>query len=144
MDVSVTSIASYLPSATEHDDSPFAGTTTNASRLTLTPLQEATISKEQAEVQLEDAENRNIVWGGEPPLERQIDEDADAESEDDLGYVQNMDGIYMPNVPIGIRGDGGVIEPLPPAGETLDEAQFGGVSERVPTRLQEIVSMNTK
>jgi hypothetical protein len=88
--------------------------------MTLTPLQEVNLSKQQAEVQIKDATKRNVVWA----------------AEDDPDYIRLENG--MP-VPIGIRGQEGLIKALP-IQASVGEAQYGGVSERVPTKLQEMVS----
>jgi meiosis-specific protein HOP1 len=103
--------------------------------MTLTPLQAVNLSKKQAEVQIEDATNRNVVWAAEGDVE--VDADAEAENGIPLG-----DGTYKPidttPVPIGIRGQEGVIKALP-FHACAEETQYAGVPERVPTRLQEMV-----
>ncbi|KAF8809119.1 hypothetical protein BYT27DRAFT_7095073 [Phlegmacium glaucopus] len=145
VNLSVTSIASFLPSSTEQDDLAFTGTTTypNA-RPTLSPIQEATFCKQQAEKQREDAETRNIVWSGENSLE--LDDLADADCDDDPDYIRLPDGRYQEinaMSPIGIRNKDGDIEAIYTVPEQSSEAQFGGFSEKVPMRLQDIVSLST-
>jgi len=106
--------------------------------MTLTPLQGANLSKQQVEKQLEDAGKRNVVWSAD----RDVDQcDLDAEGEDDPGYVLQADGIYEVDpipVPIGIRGKEGIINPISDKSD-MEEAQYRGVSEHVPSKLQEVV-----
>ncbi|KAJ7481133.1 HORMA domain-containing protein [Mycena galericulata] len=128
VNLSVASIATYLPSSTENEHATFTGTTTRpASAPTLTPVQEASIRAEQAAKQSKDAELRNVVWSADE------DADLDAVGEDDPDYVRTPDGTY---VPIGMRNEVGVIEPLPV--DLQEEAHFGGVSQTVPTRLDDL------
>ena len=139
VNLTVTSITSFLPSSTEHDNDVFGGTVAHAGRMTLTPLQGAHLSKQQAEKQLEDAGKRDVVWSAD----RDVDPcDPDAEGEDDPDYVLQADGTYVEvdptPVPIGIRGKGGIINPIPDKSD-MEEAQYGGVSEHVPSKLQEMV-----
>jgi len=119
----------------------FTGTTTHPNaRPTLSPVQEATFCKQQAEKQREDAEARNIVWSGENGLE--LDDLADADCDDDPDYIRLPDGRYQEinaMSPIGIRNKDGNIEVIADTIPELSEAQFGGFSENVPLRLQDIV-----
>lgn len=131
------SITPYLPPSTDYDNGTLGGTVAHAGRMTLTPLQEVNLSKKLAEVQIEDATNRNVVWIADGDVEG----DADAEAVDDPDYIRLEDGTYKAidrtPVPIGIRGQEGVIKALPT--QASAEAQYGGVPERVPTKLQEMV-----
>jgi meiosis-specific protein len=149
VDVSITSIATYLPSSTEHDDAAFAGTTFRQPLApSLTPVQEASLRIQQAEKQSRDADERNIAWSGEDAVQLH---DIDGEGEDDPEYVRLPDGTYErvkfhdPGVdnmaPIGLRNENGAIEPLTFSMQVDSEAHFGGVSEPVPTRLQELVRL---
>lgn len=143
VNLSIASIATYLPSSTEHDHGIFAGTTVRGSTVpTLTPLEEASFCAHQAEKQREDADNRNIVWSADADLELHDD---DAEGEDDPEYIRGPDGRYkaigleremQQFAPIGLRNKEGDIEKLPFAPD--GEAQFVGICENVPTRLKEI------
>ncbi|KDR73549.1 hypothetical protein GALMADRAFT_617548 [Galerina marginata CBS 339.88] len=136
--LSVTSIASYLPSSTEHDNATFSGTTIHPGRPTLTPLQEAANCKNQADKQLVDAEHRNHVW----PVDDSAELDADAEGDDDDEYVKHPDGHYVKIdsiSPIGVRNKSGYIEALPVDEQTV-EAHFSGLCEDVPRHLHEIVA----
>lgn len=140
VNLSVTSIASFLPSSTGQDE-VFAGLTPyTGARPTLSPIQEATFCKQQADRQREDAETRNVVWSGENSLEL---DDLDGECEDDPDYVRLPDGRYEKidaMSPIGIRNKDGNIEAIAcTVPEQPSEAQFGGFSENVPIRLQDIV-----
>jgi hypothetical protein len=174
VNVGIQSIAAYLPS-TEDNDAAFTGTTTGAAAPSLTPLEEANHRAQQAEIQAKDAFERNVVWDAEHGLG---EGDADAEGEDDPDYVGgvfvggggkgvNDSGVEI-LVPIGIRNEEGVIEPLvlserdgddeltQKAGKTgsgegggvgvnmdvddaSQEAHFGGSSEYVPPRAGALV-----
>ncbi|KAJ6490669.1 HORMA domain-containing protein [Mycena vitilis] len=130
VNLSVASIATYLPSSTEHDNATFTGTTTrHVAPPPLTPIEEATVRAEQAAKQTKDAESRNVVWSADVAVEG---DDLDAEGDDDPEFTRNADGSY---VPIGVRNDDGVIEPIP---MDVEEAHFGGISQEVPTRLHEL------
>lgn len=142
--MSVTSIATYLPSSTQHNNVAFLGTT---SRLpvapTLTPIQEASLRAEQAAKQARDANERNVAWSVEEAIELT---DLDAEGEDDPDYhdpVRKFD-VQKPSLgvlaPLGLRNESGQIEPLVLPMD-VDETYFGGVSEAVPTRLNDLVSL---
>ncbi|RDB21131.1 Meiosis-specific protein HOP1 [Hypsizygus marmoreus] len=145
VNLSVTSIATYLPSSTQHNNIAFLGT---ASRLpippSLTPVQEASLRAQQAENQARDAVERNIAWSVEESVELT---DLDGEGEDDPDYVQLPDGSYEkigarnPDLavlaPAGVRNAVGEIEPLSDPMD-VDEAHFSGVLEAVPTRLNEL------
>ncbi|KAG5638989.1 hypothetical protein H0H81_008210 [Sphagnurus paluster] len=146
VNLSVTSIATYLPSSTQQNNATFGGTASrlpNAPRLT--PVQEATIRAAQAEQQLKDAQQRNIAWCGEEAVEDV--HDIDGEGEDDPDYIRLPDGSYqrvasdncaVTLAPIGIRNnETGVIEPLNGPMD-VEEAHFGGAPEVVPTRLHDL------
>ncbi|CAA7271513.1 unnamed protein product [Cyclocybe aegerita] len=138
--VSVTSIASYLPSSTEHDSAAFSGTVPHPGNHVLTPMQEASICKQQAERQQEDAERRNIAWAVEDSVK--LGDDVDAEGDDDPDYLRQPDGSYQRAdvvVPVGIRNKDGSIETLP-ADVQDEEVRYDGFVERVPTRLQEFAA----
>ncbi|KAJ7633058.1 HORMA domain-containing protein [Roridomyces roridus] len=130
VNLSVASIATYLPSSTEHENATFTGTVNGASAPSLTPVQEASIRSEQAAKQAQDAETRNVVWSADASVEG---DDADAEGEDDPDYTRGPDGTF---VPIGVRNEAGVIGPLPV--NLLEEAHFGGSTQPVPTRLDDV------
>ena len=123
-------------------DEIFAGTTPyTGARPTLSPIQEATLCKQQVDKQREDAETRNIVWSGESSIEL---DDLDADYDDDPDYIRLPDGSYEKiddaMSPIGIRNKDGNIEAMAyTVPEQSSEAQFGGFSENVPIRLQDIV-----
>ncbi|KAK0211239.1 HORMA domain-containing protein [Desarmillaria ectypa] len=144
VNVSVTSIATYLPSSTEHDNAPFTGTTTRCVKApSLSPAEEASLRMEQAAKQKEDAENRNIVWSAED-----VTREEDADGEDEADFVQQPDGTYVlagvtqqevKPVPIGLRTEGGCIEPIPAEMMPVDEEVFGGSTQIVPTRLNDML-----
>jgi hypothetical protein len=117
---------------------------------------------------MKDAVVRNVVWSVEGD-----EEDPDAEGEPDEGYVLTADGTYEKQtaigddlpVPIGFRNQEGMIVPIPleengdgqaryvtedetdavmdvdPVTQT--EALFEGMSEPVPTRVGELVSLHS-
>ncbi|KAF7337922.1 HORMA domain-containing protein [Mycena venus] len=130
VNLSIASIATYLPSSTENENAPFAGTTSRGPTApTLTPVEEAAVRAEQAAKQSKDAETRNVVWSADAGVEG---DDLDAEGDDDPDYFRNADGNF---VAIGVRNEEGIIEPIPMDAE---EKHFGGVSQTVPTRLHEL------
>ena len=134
MNLSVTSVASFLPSSsTEHDGAAFLGTTSLAASPATTPLEEARKRADQAAKQVADAEHRNIAWSTEDDI---ILTDEDAEGDDDHDYVKGPNGEYVKTDVslIGIRNAEGEIEPIPPIPDT-EEAHFDGITEEVPTRL---------
>ncbi|KAK1227809.1 hypothetical protein PQX77_009184 [Marasmius sp. AFHP31] len=139
VEVNVSSIATYLPSSTEHDNEPFAGLTSArpSTMPSVTPAEEETRRAEQNERQLEDAEKRNVVWSAEGIEVGDADGDYDLDPE----CVQPSP---PPNVPIGIRNAEGGIDPVPEHPEAtameVDEAQVYGVTQIIPTRLQEIMT----
>ncbi|KAK7038157.1 HORMA domain-containing protein [Favolaschia claudopus] len=131
VNLSVSSIATYLPSSTENDNATFTGTTSHGPIApSLTPVEEAAMRAEQVAKQNKDAETRNVVWSADACVDG--DTDLDADGEDDDAYAQDANGNL---VLIGVRNKEGVIERLP---NDLEEAQFGGISQAVPTRLQEL------
>ena len=148
VNISVTSIASFLPLSTEQDNLTFTGTACPNARPTLSPIQEDTFCKQQAEKQREDAETRNVVWSGENSLELHdldtvCNDDLDADCDDDPDYIRLPNGLYEKidaMFPIGVRNKDGKIEAITyTAPDQSSEAQFGGFSENVPIRLQDIV-----
>ncbi|KAG6853914.1 hypothetical protein C0991_012583 [Blastosporella zonata] len=151
VNLSVTSIATYLPSSTPHNNAVFGGTTLRPSVApNLTPAQEASVRDAQAEQQIMDAQIRTIAWSGDEAVELS---DADGDGEDDPDYMRLPDGSYKkiangtPGVlvPNGIRNNKtGEIEPLSrpmDVEEAPEEAHFAGVSEKLPTKLNELASV---
>jgi hypothetical protein len=172
--VSVASVTSYLPSSTEDNSAPFLGLSSGPQAVNneyqgqlRTPIQEATLRAQQIDMQMKDADERNIVWGMEEGL---CDQDPDGEN--GLDRVLCADGTFAPiNVhdsgvdiilPIGIRNDKGGIEPIPSAGKETGEknpenvgmndyinvdleveALFGGVSETAPNHVAKLVSLTS-
>ena len=165
VNINIASVAGYLPSSTEDNNAAFAGITPKPQGFqstipSLAPLQEATLRAYQVDVQMKDAEERNVVWGVDGD-----DDDRDAEGESDDGYILTADGTYEranPGVdhhaPIGLRNQDGHIVPMPLISDangrlagnlsanadsvSVPEAQFGGVSETVPSRVGELVSLS--
>ncbi|KAG6889831.1 hypothetical protein C0995_014308 [Termitomyces sp. Mi166 len=144
VNLSVTSIATYLPSSSSLNNATFGGTQLrSAGAPVLTPAQEAGLRVAQAEQQIVDAQTRRVAWSGDEAVEL---DDADGEGEDDPDYMRLPDGTYKkrvasdvpgPLVPSGIRNnETGTIEPL--CGPMDVEAHFAGVSEKVPTKLNEL------
>ncbi|KAJ7073983.1 HORMA domain-containing protein [Mycena amicta] len=135
VNLSVASIATYLPSSTENDHATFTGTVSRPSAPPpLTPVEEAAVRAEQAAKQMQDAEKRNVVWGADAAVEG---DDMDCPGDDEDSY----NGDFRWNaeegmVPIGIRNADGVIELIPQ--EMEPETHFGGTSQMIPTRLDEV------
>ncbi|KAG6868822.1 hypothetical protein C0993_009704 [Termitomyces sp. T159_Od127] len=145
INLSVTSIATYLPTNGSLNNSTFGGSTLRSVAVpALTPAQEAGLRAAQAEQQFTDALIRRIAWSGDQAVEL---DDVDGEGEDDPDYIRLPDGTYKrrvasdvpePLVPSGIRNnETGVIEPLCGPMD-VEEAHFTGVSEKVPTKLNEL------
>ncbi|KAF7322313.1 HORMA domain-containing protein [Mycena chlorophos] len=136
VNLSVASIATYLPSSTENDHATFTGTVSrsNAAPPPLTPVEEAAVRAEQVAKQAEDAENRNVVWAADAAVEG---DDMDCPGEDEETFQGKLRwDAEVGMVPIGIRNGDGLIEPIPV--ELEAEKQFGGTSQLVPTRLDEL------
>lgn len=111
MNLDITSVASYLPSSMEDNNAAFAGTTSNHVPPILTPIQEAALRAQHDEMQMKDAETRNVIWATDDLT------DQDAEGNDDDEYVRRVDGSGYDKIvdimkPIGIRNWEGVIEPI--------------------------------
>ncbi|KAH0583612.1 hypothetical protein H2248_009230 [Termitomyces sp. 'cryptogamus'] len=145
VNLSVTSIATYLPSSSSIKDATFGGPTLRSTGApALTPAQEASLRAAQAEQQIMDAQTRRVAWSGDEAVALG---DADGEAEDDPDYMLLPDGTYKkrvvsdvpgPLIPSGVKNsETGAIEPL--CGPmNMGEAHFAGVSERVPTSLNEL------
>lgn len=144
MNLSVTSVATYLPSSNHNNHAAFLGTTScPPDAPSLTPMQEASFRAHQAEEQSMDAAKRNVVWSVEEAVEP---EDLDAEGDDDPDYIQLPDGSYekidgqkADLTPVGMRNESGEIVPLDVPME-VDETYFNGVAEVIPKCLNELVS----
>ncbi|KAF9261437.1 DNA-binding protein [Marasmius fiardii PR-910] len=134
VEVNVSTIATYLPSSTEHEDALFTGITSARPDNTATPAEEAARRAEQTQRQLEDAKKRNVVWTAEDAEDNDPDGDCDSDPE----YKPTP-----PDAPIGIRTADGIIEPIPEGvdlnGMNVDEAQVFGATQTIPTRLHEIL-----
>lgn len=130
----VVSVSSYLPSITEDNNAPFAGITSHTGPR-LTPVQEARIRLEDAQLQKRDALERNIVWNADE------DEDADGEMVIDEGIVLARFGGDVHMAPVGMRDEDGVVQPFSDINTTSSatHAQYGGVSEATPMRVGDLV-----
>ncbi|TFK30204.1 DNA-binding protein [Coprinopsis marcescibilis] len=150
VNLKVTSIATYLPFASEQDNAVFTGT---VSRGAIVTRPEGVIgSSKEAELQEDDARNRNLVWSTENDLELgDADAEGDEELDDDLNVTKNADGSFdlgtgqvsKDSGLVGLRNDEGSIEPVLPLVNERPEAHFKGIHEAVPTRLQEINALKT-
>ena len=130
----VVSVSSYLPSVTEDNNAPFAGITSHTAPK-LTPVQEARIRIEDAQLQKKDAMERNIVWNADE------DEDAEGEMVIDEGIVLSRFGGDAHMVPVGVRSEDGAVRPFSEASTTSSHAhaEYGGMSEATPMRVGELV-----
>ncbi|KAG1759978.1 HORMA domain-containing protein [Suillus occidentalis] len=130
LDMKVVSVSSYLPSASEDNNAPFAGITSHTAPR-LTPVEEARIRVEDAQLQKKDALERNIVWS--------VDEDEDAEGEMvmDEGIVLSRFGGDVVMAPVGIRSEDGEVQPFSQVNVTSSRAhgQYDGMSESTPVRV---------
>ncbi|KAG2366049.1 HORMA domain-containing protein [Suillus spraguei] len=127
LDMKVVSVSSYLPSISEDNNAPFAGITSHTAPR-LTPVEEARIRAEDAQLQKKDALERNVVWS--------VDEDEDAEGEMviDEGIVLCRLGGDVIMAPVGIRSEDGEVRPFSQVNVTSARAhaQYGGMSESTP------------
>lgn len=144
VNVSVASIAAYLPSSRENDDALFSGTTSRpAAPPTMTPVQEARVRVEQIERQKRDAQARNVAWSADSVMGP---DDVDAEGDPDPEYepqvtVYDSNSLAGPlTIPYGVRDESGDIRPLGP-GLYPGEQQYAGISEDIPTKLQGLVML---
>ncbi|KAI6045573.1 hypothetical protein EDC04DRAFT_2633822 [Pisolithus marmoratus] len=125
--MNVTSVSSYIPSVTEDNDALFTGITNSAPKLS--PVEEARLRAEDAELQRKDALDRNVVWDADG------DEDAVGEETSDEGIIlARYDGVSA-IVPVGLRGDDGAIQPIP---EASGPGCVFGQSQHTPTRVGEL------
>lgn len=137
MNLTVTSVSSYLPSATEDNNARFAGITANSAPK-LTPVEEARLRTEDANLQRKDALDRNVVWDAD------CEEDAIGEETFDEGIVLTRFSGTSAMVPAGVRGDDGSIQPIPMRDKSdvsTSSTLFGGVSEVTPVRVGELVGL---
>ncbi|KAI6109671.1 HORMA domain-containing protein [Pisolithus sp. B1] len=124
VNMNVASVSSYLPSITEDNDALFTGITNSAPKLS--PVEEARLRAEDAELQRKDALDRNVVWDADGG------EDAVGEETSDEGMVlARYDGVSA-IVPIGLRGDDGAIQAIP---EASGSGCIFGKSQYTPTRV---------
>ncbi|KAG2067057.1 DNA-binding protein [Suillus decipiens] len=133
LDMKVVSVSSYLPSISEDNNAPFAGITSHTAPR-LTPVEEARIRVEDAQLQKKDALERNVVWS--------VDEDEDAEGEMviDEGIVLCRLGGDVVMAPVGIRSEDGEVRPFSQVNVTPARAhvQYGGMSESTPIRVGDL------
>ena len=132
----VVSVSSFLPSSTEDNNATFAGLTT-CSPPKLTPVEEAQLRANDAELQRKDALNRSVVWDADTDA----DEDALGEDVSDEGIVLARCNGNGAMAPVGVRGDEGKILPIPvheDQGKGIVE--YGGHPEPTPTRVGYLVS----
>ncbi|OJT02515.1 hypothetical protein TRAPUB_6932 [Trametes pubescens] len=134
VDVKVTSVSGYLPSA-EDNNAPFLGTTSGNpfGAPPLTPAEEASMRAQQIEIQREDALERRVVWDTDIEL-------ADmngSEGEEHSALAKSRASAPERVVPVGFRNDEGTIIPYaePETPRRFDknaEAQYAGKPESVP------------
>lgn len=132
----VASVSSFLPSAIEDNNAPFTGLTAHCPPK-LTPVEEARLRVEDAELQRKDALNRNVVWDAD------VDEDALGEDVSDEGIVLARCNGSGTMVPIGVRGDEGIL-PIPvheDQGKGNNVVEYGGHPDPTPTHVGHLVSL---
>ena len=134
----VVSVSSFLPSSTEDNNAIFTGLTTRCPPK-LTPVEEARLRVEDAELQREDALTRNVVWDAD------IDADEDAPGDDisDEGIVLARCNANGAMVPVGVRGDEGKILSIPvheDQGKGNNVVEYGGHPDPTPTHVGYLVS----
>lgn len=158
VDMRVASVSAFLPSA-EDNNAPFMGTTggePGGAPPVLTPVEEATLRKQQVEAQRQDAEERRVVWDAEEGLSRaSTDVDAEGEADDGVPYrvVQTnqetngylgddsqLMGIWRMSAngieylsPLGMRDDDGNIVPMPDKTEEQDNKLIATEPTTEPT-----------
>lgn len=134
----VVSVSSFLPSSTEDNNATFTGLTTRCPAK-LTPVEEARLRVEDAELQRGDALKRNVVWDADADA----DEDAPGEDISDEGIVLARCDANGAMVPIGVRGDEGRILPIPlheDKGKCDNVVEYGGHPDPTPTHVGYLVS----
>lgn len=137
--MNVVSVSPFLPSSTEDNNATFAGLTTRCPPK-LTPVEEARLRFEDAELQRIDALNRNVVWDADTDA----DEDAPGENITDEGIVLARCNANGSMVPIGVRGDEGKILPIPVHEDQRtgsDVVQYGGQPDPTPTHVGHLVRL---
>ncbi|KII89093.1 hypothetical protein PLICRDRAFT_698216 [Plicaturopsis crispa FD-325 SS-3] len=136
VNIRVASVAPYLPPPKDSDAQPGIDSGGNSDGPpSLTPVQEASIRRDEMETLRKDAETRRVIWLAD-------EDDPDAEGEDDPAY--GPDGSYIGYNdsgiafgPIGIRNDDGEIEPFPGGlvASNDGEALYRGPSLPVASRV---------
>ncbi|KAJ3760807.1 HORMA domain-containing protein [Lentinula raphanica] len=132
VDVSVSSIATYLPSSTEHDNQAFSGTVNRTGLAvppSLTPAAEIALRAEEIKKQALDAETRRVIWTAE---------ECSAGIEDtSMAHAQGPDFVRKP---IGIKDDDGAIRGLVSKNvqESFEERHFYGPTQIMPQGLKDI------
>ncbi|KAI0636628.1 HORMA-domain-containing protein [Trametes polyzona] len=134
VDVKVTSISGYLPSA-EDNNAPFLGTTSGLpfGAPPLTPAEEAATRAHQIEVQHQDACERRVVWDADEAFGEQTASE-DAKRPGDLKH--RTSGIERIS-PIGVRDEEGNVIPYPGPEKLrspgkMVTAQYAGQPEAIP------------
>jgi len=134
----VVSVSSFLPSSTEDNNATFTGLTI-CSPPKLTPVEEARLRVEDAELQRKDALNRNVVWDADTDA----DEDALGEDIFDEGIVLARCNAGGAMVPIGVREDEGKILLIPvheDQAKGKNVIEYGGHPDPTPTHVGYLVS----
>ncbi|KAI0647405.1 HORMA domain-containing protein [Trametes meyenii] len=142
VDVKVTSVSAYLPSA-EDNSAPFLGTIArnpfNAPQLT--PAEEAVVRAQQVEVQRQDASERRVVWDADDGLAG-FDGRGDADGyrgDLDKGMGSALQGTAL----LGVRDEEGHLIPLRDLETFHDragaaEVQYAGRPESVPVSIGQL------
>ncbi|KAF9059094.1 HORMA domain-containing protein [Rhodocollybia butyracea] len=133
VEVSVSSIATFLPSSTEHENKAFGGTV-RAGLLAppnLTPAEEVAQRADEVKKQTIDTESRRVVWSAEDGPQ------ANGQTSENNAKSKDPDFVRMP---IGIKNDDGEIRTLASMNieEPEGERHFYGFTQQVPRELKDI------
>jgi hypothetical protein len=126
-------VTSYLPALPAKSNAKNTGHGPNH-----TQERDISTRKMEAELLQKDAEQRKVIWAVEsselhkPSNEARDNEPVRASSQLSEHQQEEME---TDAIPLGIRNDEGTIVPIPPELIPVKELVFGGVPEKVPSRV---------
>lgn len=146
--IGIASIASIIPNG-EDNNAHYSGLTTGKACPTDTPSKSFNnplySQRRETDAQLEDASKRPIVWDADIDVSKSPGYE-DAEGEPDPTFGESS-ASFQPDVPIGIRGPDGSVQPYqpPPPKPTIvkskrHEDRSVNFSSQTSTRLVRLVS----